>query len=667
MTNIYSTFLGRLRAAWRRSLTPRKSQKGQPRRRPALELLEDRAVPSTLHVSLLGSDTGDGSIAAPFRTVQASINAAAATADGDDVIQVQAGTYATAGVDLAIVIPASANLTNLKLSGGWDATFTTQDPTATPTRYVFRNVASLSGDLNILDSNVTISGFTWVFDGQAGAGASRTGSAGIVVQATDAVITNNQFEVSPRGASGFRPTAIQTASTDLTGLRITDNTFTFDALDATTPDSTSAAVGIFINPDAGGRTTPLVIEGNTFTGDNLGSAIVIKTTSNVEFTNNLVTRTGSSNTFLSLVDLRQTTANQTGIKIDSNDLINQSANATGAGILTNGDTFGSPTFTLAATFTNNNITGNRTGIAVDSWPGSNVVARSNALTGNTTGVLMSGATVVDFAGNWWGSASGPTVGSNPGGTGQSITGAGAGQVDYSLWLTTGTDTDPFMPGFQGDRATAFAGLTADEHFVQALYLDNLGRAGSKAELDSWLPVLSARGQLAVAGDIQNSFEARDRLVKTWYQLYLGRPAAGTEERNWVGMLQAGASEEQVLSQILGGSGSHEFYDRAQHMGFEGTADQNYVRALYQMLLGRTASDAEVTGWANTLPQLGRQGVALGFLKSQEFRTNQFEGYYNALLRRSDDPTGLTNWVMSPSDMGTVRIGFESSPEFFTNG
>jgi hypothetical protein len=50
------------------------------------------------------------------------------------------------------------------------------------------------------------------------------------------------------------------------------------------------------------------------------------------------------------------------------------------------------------------------------------------------------------------------------------------------------------------------------------------------------------------------------------------------------------------------------------MGFTGTADRNYVQALYQALLGRTAGSAEVAGWVNALPQLGRQGVALAMLQ-----------------------------------------------------
>ena len=61
---------------------------------------------------------------------------------------------------------------------------------------------------------------------------------------------------------------------------------------------------------------------------------------------------------------------------------------------------------------------------------------------------------------------------------------------------------------------------------------------------------------------------------------------------------------------------------------------------------------------------------LGFLagpSATEFRTDQFEGYYNALLHRPDDAGGVAGWVFSNLDRAAVRIEFEASPEFFTNG
>src|SRR5207237_4258615 len=62
-------------------------------------------------------------------------------------------------------------------------------------------------------------------------------------------------------------------------------------------------------------------------------------------------------------------------------------------------------------------------------------------------------------------------------------------VQYTNTQTTNVNAAAAVNAIAGpdtaDRATAFAGLSADERFVQALYLDELGRAGGKAELDGW--------------------------------------------------------------------------------------------------------------------------------------------------------------------------------------
>jgi hypothetical protein len=244
------------------------------------------------------------------------------------------------------------------------------------------------------------------------------------------------------------------------------------------------------------------------------------------------------------------------------------------------------------------------------------------------------------------------------------------EVDYSNVSQVNIDNAMAVNAMPGpdtaDRATAFAGLNAAERFVQALYLDELGRpASSKAALDLWLPYLRAPGgQQAVARGIKGTFEARDRLVKTWNQTYLGGAANGKEELGWVAQLGAGYSEEQVLSQILG---SPEFYSRAQTLGFGDTPQGNYIRALYQVLLDRKAGNWEVAVWVTVLSRADRTTVALSLLRGTEFRTAQFEGYYNALLRRPSAPYGLNGCLSSNLDIGTVRIAFESSPEFYKNG
>src|SRR5205085_4368370 len=80
-----------------------------------------------------------------------------------------------------------------------------------------------------------------------------------------------------------------------------------------------------------------------------------------------------------------------------------------------------------------------------------------------------------------------------------------------------------------DRPTALAGLDANHRFVQVLYLNVLGRAGSTAELDLWVGLLGgANGRFQVASGIEHSLEARQHLVRAWYRAFLGRTALGTE-------------------------------------------------------------------------------------------------------------------------------------------
>jgi streptogramin lyase len=234
----------------------------------------------------------------------------------------------------------------------------------------------------------------------------------------------------------------------------------------------------------------------------------------------------------------------------------------------------------------------------------------------------------------------------------------------ALWFTE--------VGNNGNTIGELAGLSAQERAVQELYIDALGRAGSVAELAGWASLLPAGATSltpAVASGIENSPEARDRLVKGWYVAYLGRPALGGEEQGFVNELLGGMSEEQVLSQILG---SAEFFHRAQSLIGGGDANSNFVQGLYDLVLGRTGSAAEVAGWDNLLRSgaLTSQATALDFLGSPEYRADVVTGYYTRLLRRSTSTVGqaeISAWVNSGLGEFQIRLGFESSAEFFSNG
>lgn len=63
-------------------------------------------------------------------------------------------------------------------------------------------------------------------------------------------------------------------------------------------------------------------------------------------------------------------------------------------------------------------------------------ANNNNVSGNFAGARYNGTeTPIDMENNWWGSATGPTVASNPSGAGDRIAGTGAPNIDYSPFKT----------------------------------------------------------------------------------------------------------------------------------------------------------------------------------------------------------------------------------------
>jgi hypothetical protein len=194
--------------------------------------------------------------------------------------------------------------------------------------------------------------------------------------------------------------------------------------------------------------------------------------------------------------------------------------------------------------------------------------------------------------------------------------------------------------------------------AQAFYLSKLKQAGASPDPHRAGALLQSPSdtRLLVADLIQRSTEALTRLVQGFYVYFLGRAAAAEEEAGWVGMLLNGQTEEQVLSAFLS---TAEFYTRAGTLVPAGTGDERFIRTLYELLLQRPASDAEVAGWLGALPGLGRGGVASALLASQDYRSRRIEGYYQEFVGRPAGATEVASWAGSPFDLLTIRLFFES--------
>jgi len=72
-------------------------------------------------------------------------------------------------------------------------------------------------------------------------------------------------------------------------------------------------------------------------------------------------------------------------------------------------------------------------------------AHNNNIAGNVAGATYNGTETINIDNNWWGSVTGPTVASNPGGTGDSLSGTGSAFFDYTPFLTTTALCVPGQP------------------------------------------------------------------------------------------------------------------------------------------------------------------------------------------------------------------------------
>ena len=409
------------------------------------ELLEDRALLSTFHVALTGDNGNDGSAAAPFRTVQAAINAAAAADDGDDVIKVAAGTYNTFDVDGKINVLNSANTTNLVISGGWDAGFVTATPRSTiyMPDYTGAPTNGSLGDIDVLDPNTTITGFHFVFDGNIGGTGGTRASGGLILQSTGITIEDNTIEIGGFPNSGVRSSAIQTASSDTSNLLISNNTIT--------SDGASLSNGLFFGPGVGTNTQVI---GNTITGTSFATIITINQRGDISIADNLIQRSiGNVTTFQAITVRGGASATPiTGISITGNTI---DGGGTGTGIHIS--SIGGAVQPITGFEILNNVLSNHAGSAAivigSGATQTNDISGTiayNSITGNLTGIATTpagtGSNDIDASRNWWGDISGPTTATNPGGLGQSITDAAG--ISFAPWLIYSPDTNPALTGVQ---------------------------------------------------------------------------------------------------------------------------------------------------------------------------------------------------------------------------
>ncbi len=154
---------------------------------------------------------------------------------------------------------------------------------------------------------------------------------------------------------------------------------------------------------------------------------------------------------------------------------------------------------------------------------------------------------------------------------------------------------------------------ANDAFVENLYTSLLNRSADEGGEAAWLNMLANGGSRAdVAAQIANSAEAQsqnlgdDDFVNALYQGALGRSAEQEGLDGWVAQLTAGSSRADVANQVFGSS------EAATH------TNASFIDSLYQNALGRTADDVGKAGWVAALDHGATQAeVAIGIVGSPE--------------------------------------------------
>jgi uncharacterized delta-60 repeat protein len=224
--------------------------------------------------------------------------------------------------------------------------------------------------------------------------------------------------------------------------------------------------------------------------------------------------------------------------------------------------------------------------------------------------------------------------------------AGPAEINFWLPLLGQGSAGPGQPSADERFATAVLGSV--EYFqkqggtalgwIDGLYGDVLDRTPDPTGLgaaEGALLAASAAARQADALAVATSGEYRANLVAGYYQRLLGRQASAGEINYWVGLLQSGVRDEQVMAAFVA---SDEYVRKA------GGTNAAWLDQAYRDLLGRSR-DPQDQGFLNALAGGATRGqVAAAILASGEYRQHLVRQYYGAFLGRTGADGEINGWV-----------------------
>jgi hypothetical protein len=203
------------------------------------------------------------------------------------------------------------------------------------------------------------------------------------------------------------------------------------------------------------------------------------------------------------------------------------------------------------------------------------------------------------------------------------------------------------------------------NYIANLFKDNLDRTPTSRELEAGVNLAQTKGLSLVANSIKRSTEAQNRLVRSLFTTLLGRSPKNYEIQGLVdALIYGGWTEELVRARLLSSS---DYYNRTQ--ATYGGNNVGFVKGLFQDLLGRAPTQAEIDALVSDLAVRGRDPnarftMALGLQQNPEYRGQQIRSYYTTLLQRPAYEAEVAYWVTSGLDLATIQVFIEATREYF---
>lgn len=173
-------------------------------------------------------------------------------------------------------------------------------------------------------------------------------------------------------------------------------------------------------------------------------------------------------------------------------------------------------------------------------------------------------------------------------------------------------------------------------YVEGLYRTLLHRPADLGGLRVWVgQLLAGTSRVQVVQTIWNSPEHRGTQVDNLYATFLRRPADAAGRQAYVNALMKGTSEVDLARQFL----------KSSEFQAANASNADFVRALYQRVLGRAPDEGGLQGWTNALGTgVTRAQMVEMFIASREAYGRIVDSVYDNYLHRGPDGGGREAWL-----------------------